>query len=276
MYGEITGRRERGEDLVVVTVVEKKGSAPSKVGSKMIVSASGPPCGTVGGGSLEQEAVNTAGQLLKTRTHLLRAYVFGNAETPASRTETVLPMLCGGGATLFYDFVGAEGSALLFGAGHVGRAIAYHLAPLGFQITLADTRKEVLDTVRNGGVTKVLLSSYQSISEVAAVPSGCFCVVATHSHEEDYRVLKNLVQAEFEPVYIGVIASRTKAKTFIERLSVEGFKKLPEGILHMPAGLDIGGPSPDEIALSVLSEIQALRYGKSGHRHMRDRIPTPR
>ena len=47
--------------------------------------------------------------------------------------------------------------------------------------------------------------------------------------------------------------------------------ELPEDILHMPAGLDIGGSTPDEIAVSVVSEMQAVRYGRSGHRHMRDR-----
>ena len=80
IYREIAAARDKGEDLVVVTAVDKKGSAPSKIGSKMIVSASKPPVGTVGGGSLERTAVDTAGELLNTRKHLLREYVFGDAE----------------------------------------------------------------------------------------------------------------------------------------------------------------------------------------------------
>jgi len=289
VFREIVSRQERGEELVVVTVVATSGSSPSRVGAKMVVPASGAPLGTVGGGALEEEAVRNARDLIRSRGTLLREYVFGEAvqehrtsgksrqskDPRRSGGDAIeLPMLCGGGATLFYEYLGAATAALLFGAGHVGRAVACAMAPLGFRITLMDTRADVLASAdppaRHPGVATVLLEDYRGALDGVPVPEGAVCLVATHSHDEDYHVLKHLVTGPYRPAYIGVIASRKKSAGFRGRLTTEGVKELPEELLFMPAGLNIGGPSPAEIAVSVLAEVQALRYGRSGHAHMRD------
>ncbi len=270
IYQEIASRRKPGEAVVVVTVVKKTGHSPSQVGTKMLVPASRQTAGTVGGGALEEEAVRKAGELLETGECLLQEYVFGKEK--GGKEVKRLPMLCGGGATLFYEYIGAGETCVIFGAGHIGKAVAYHLQPIEFHIVLVDTREPLMRNIAEEGISKLLVDTYAGYIQQLNLPPGSYCIVATHSHEEDYKVLKSLIRSNIKPAYIGVIASSRKAASFLKKLGNECPEEIPENILYMPAGLDIGGPSPNEIALSLLAEIQALRYGKPGHRHMRERL----
>jgi xanthine dehydrogenase accessory factor len=94
-------------------------------------------------------------------------------------------------------------------------------------------------------------------------------VVATHSHELDYQILKGIAAADNKPAYIGVVASAKKSATMVSRLKKD-LESTPDlSNLYMPVGLDIGGQAPEEISFSILAEIQAHRYGKKGHKHMR-------
>jgi xanthine dehydrogenase accessory factor len=185
-------------------------------------------------------------------------------------------MLCGGKATLFYEFLGSRGNVVIFGAGHVGQALAYHLAPLNFHTTLLDTRKEIIEGIRRDEINAELTADYQNAVREHEGPDDTYCVIATHSHEEDYRVLKAVIEAPWEPTYIGVIASARKARELRRRLQEECRTPIPLETVFMPCGLDTGGPAPHEIAVSVVAEIQSVRFAKSGHRHMRERASNDR
>jgi xanthine dehydrogenase accessory factor len=288
---------QQGRRGVLVTVVDTAGSTPAKVGAAMLVLPSGKALGTVGGGALENHAIETAKELVGRRTCLLQEYTFGggtsgdasperappdgarsagakSGATPsdaAAHRSIPLPMLCGGKATLFYEYLGSRGSVFIFGAGHVGQALAYHLQPLDLHATLVDTRPGILEEIDGEGITVKPAADYPTAVAEMENPEGSYCVVATHSHEEDYRVLKAVIEAPWQPVYIGVIASAGKAREFRNRLQKECRAPVPLEKLYMPCGLDTGGPTPQEIAISVISEIQAVRFARSGHRHMRER-----
>jgi len=258
IYERILSLKRSGKAGVLVTVVERSGSVPADPGSKMLVTVRGEAFGTVGGGSLENHAIDRAKEILATRKSLLQRYSLDSGKTT---DDTIcLPMVCGGNATLFYEFIAATLSVFIFGAGHVGSALIRHLSGLGYEPTVIDSREDILDTVESAH--KVPVDSYTAVTEKISVPEGSFIVVATHTHEHDYQVLKCVYSAGWEPAYTGVVASKKKAKEIMDRLYGELGKVIETRNLFMPVGLDIGGRSVDEIAVSIVSEMQAVRYGK--------------
>ncbi len=255
---------------MLVTVVERSGSVPADPGSKMLVTDRGETYGTVGGGSLENHAIEKAKEVLVSQKSLLQKYSLDKGKAPKDAVS--LPMICGGTVALFYEFLPAALSVFVFGAGHVGHALVGHLGSLGYTPTVVDSRKDVLDAV--GGVLKVPIDSYAAVGEKISVPGGGFIVIATHTHEYDYEVLKGVYSAGWKPRYTGVVASKKKACEIMERLYKEMGKEIDTRNLFMPVGLDIGGRSVDEIAVSIISEMQAVRYGKKVP-HLRIEMRAP-
>jgi len=258
IYEKILSLKKSGKAGVLITVVERSGSVPADPGSKMLVTARGDTFGTVGGGSLENHAIERAKEILVSTKSLLQKY---SLDSKKITDDTVsLPMVCGGNVTLFYEFLAATLSVFIFGAGHVGNALVRHLSSLGYEPTVIDSRKDILDTVE--GALRVPVDSYTAVGEKISVPEGSFIVIATHSHGSDYEVLKSVYIAGWKPGYTGVVASKKKAKEIKDRLYGEVGKDIDTRNLFIPVGLDIGGRSVDEIAVSIISEMQAVRYGK--------------
>jgi len=261
---EVIRLREEGKEGVLITVVEKIGSGPSRVGDKMLVKPDGSKLGTVGGGTLEQIAVKRALSILKEKKNLLEKYdLSGEGDKGAVRSS----MLCGGNVSLFYEYIGTGPRVYIFGAGHVGKALVYHLRKLNYFITVIDSRKDILEDLE--GAHKKILTGYEKAIEDIEIPEGSFFVITTHSHVTDYTVLKKIYEADGKPCYIGLVASPNKASTLVKRLRSELKKDIDLNILYTPVGLDIGGETPHEIAISIISEMQAVRYGKSGHHHLK-------
>jgi xanthine dehydrogenase accessory factor len=265
IFERIIALKKSGGEGVLVTVVEKEGHGPAPVQARMLLWGSGEKEGTVGGGALEHAAEKAAKTVLSDKNGFLRKYLLDPDNNLIAGEQT--GMLCGGTTTLFFEYIGAGEPLYIFGAGHIGRALVYHIKNLGFFITMADNREDVAREIT--GVQKMAAAPYNTILDDEQVKANAFFVIATHSHQLDYVVLKRIYAADWKPRYIGLVASRKKSLAMKEQLRAELGKEPDFSILYSPAGLDIGGPSPDEIAISIISEIQALRYGKQGHKHFR-------
>ncbi len=265
IYEEILRIQKGGEEGVLVTVVEKDGHGPAIVGTKMLVLPDGKRKGTVGGGALEYAAVKKSSHILKDRKNCLKKYLLSPDNDIIDGEQT--GMLCGGSITLFYEYIGSGARLYIFGAGHIGKALVYHLKPLNYYITLIDNRDGMVETIDDA--QRRITVNYETALKGDDVPANSFFIIATHSHALDYVILKRIYEANWSPKYIGLIASKRKSPLMIQRLSEELGKDINLDILYTPVGLDIGGPSPDEIAISVISELQAIRYDKKGHKHMR-------
>jgi xanthine dehydrogenase accessory factor len=267
IYEEILKIKKDGEVGILVTVVEKDGHGPAIVGTKMLVLPDGKRKGTVGGGALEYAAVKEASHILKDKKNYSKKYLLSPDNDIIEGQQT--GMLCGGSITLFYEYIGSGARLYIFGAGHIGKALVYHLKYLDYYITLMDNRSDMVETIN--GVQRRVTVNYETALEGDDIPANSFFIIATHSHALDYVILKRIYEANWNPKYIGLIASKRKSPLMIQQLSEELGKDINLDILYTPVGLDIGGQSPDEIAISVISELQAIRYGKKGHKHMRKR-----
>jgi len=261
IYNEILELSRGNASGVLVTVVEKTGSGPANTGSKMIVYSDRSIIGTVGGGTIEKMAIDRAISIFDSHKNCLEKFSMGESNDDATATG----MLCGGTATLFFEYFAPQNHIYIFGAGHIGKALCYHLKNLDYYVTLIDDRKEVLDQVDNAN-EKVLESFDRALTD-RQVAENAYFVIATYQHKYDALVLNRIFKKGWNPKYVGMVSSRSKREKLLSNLKAE----VPDANLeccYIPVGLDIGGGSPDEIAISIIAELQTVRYGKKGS-HLR-------
>jgi xanthine dehydrogenase accessory factor len=266
---DLVRMRQEGRDAVLVTVVAKEGHGPAIVQTKMLVTSEGRASGTVGGGAIELMATKKAQALISERRGgVLETYDLTAEEHAIIPDATKTGMVCGGSVTLFYEFHGGGERLVIFGAGHIGRAFARIIPGMGFRLTVVDSRPDFVQTFE--GAESALCHEYGTSFEGLLIPDNAWIVIATHSHALDYQVLEQVFRAGWKTRYVGVVASRSKRDRFFGDLA----KAVPDADtshVFMPCGLDIGGAMPEEIVISILSEMQAVRHGKMGHAHMKDR-----
>jgi xanthine dehydrogenase accessory factor len=255
-YRRCAELEESGESFVVVTVIDAAEGSPAKTGFKMLVSDGGECLGTVGGGKLEHHATAVAREVAST----------GGIRTVRLELSS-LGMVCGGEVTLLFERIEGGRPFLLFGGGHVGRALAPLLVSLGYRVTVYDPRPEARGWLAGVPEASVVEGPYTDLSGMAGAVRRCrHCFIATHGHEHDWEVLRQLLSISPEWEYLGLIGSRRKARETHEKLRAAG-RGVPE-YLHTPAGLPLGGSTAAEIALSVAAEVVAVR-NRAAVEHMR-------
>lgn len=246
---------------VLITVVDAKGSAPREAGTCMMVTLDS-QSGTIGGGRLEFEAVNQARKLLAdpvTNT-LTQKYALG----------PLLEQCCGGSVVLDLSKMSlAEASKAInapppelnlymFGAGHVGKAVANALAPLSFNMVWTDSRKgEFPDKVPQHCTQNV---SDDPVAVVEGAKPGAMFLVFTHSHQLDYKITA-AVLARGDASYCGLIGSVTKRARFEKRLLNEpGITPKKLEMLTCPIGVPgIEGKEPEVIAASAAAQLLQVK-----------------
>jgi xanthine dehydrogenase accessory factor len=242
---------DAGRAAAVCTVVATKGSTPRKAGASMLVIDDGSPLGairgTIGGGAIEHEIRRRAIEVMaSTRPTLV--------EIPLT---TVLGMCCGGTMTLFIESLRMRPPCILFGAGHVGEAVARAAALAGFDVSVVDPRDELCTEVRFPEASR--FNSYDHDDDLHALPfsADAFVVIATHDHQTDQRLAERVLSRPAR--YVGLVGSQRKAAMTRERCRNKGMTDDVIARLRCPAGLDIGAETPEEIALSIVAQMVHVR-----------------
>ncbi|WP_116474397.1 xanthine dehydrogenase accessory protein XdhC [Zobellella maritima] len=242
---------QKGEACVLVTVIEHKGSTPRDSGTKMLVTRTG--CyATIGGGHLEYKAMELAREMLVKGERQLRIERFNLGAS--------LGQCCGGMATLMLEPVVQDKHHLvLFGAGHVAKALVSVLAGLPFRITWIDEREDQFPARLPEGVTRVV--SDDPVGEVDDQPANSFYLVMTHNHQLDFELAARILKRG-DARYFGMIGSHTKRKRFEYRLRERDFDQQTVDRMVCPIGLaEVGGKHPAEIAVSVAGQLIACYQG---------------
>ena len=273
IYQKLTELRKQGKDVVVVTVTEKEGMGPADVGKKMLVSEDNIAFGTVGGGAIEFYAREKCKEVLKTRQSFTEKYYLIDREVKVDDGSVVLPMACGGKATLFYEFLGPKQYVYIFGAGHCGAALARVLKPLGFFTTIIDERDYVINALDDSADVKVN-EGFVEYLEKHGIPNDRYIVVCTPSHTNDYNVLDAILRLKIKPKYFGMLCSKKKIADYLEKSYEVHGRAIDLSNFYSPIGLQTGGDSPEEVAISIAGEILSVFYGKEDiNSHMRDCVP---
>ncbi|MEG1844587.1 MAG: xanthine dehydrogenase accessory protein XdhC [Clostridia bacterium] len=166
---------------------------------------------------------------------------------------------------VFTERVPMSERALIFGGGHVGRALAPVLVPLGFEVTVLDDRAAFIDAARFPAGCALAQCDFSDVA--ALIEPGDYVIVMTRGHEHDYAVLRQALARA--PFYLGCIGSRAKVKATHERLRSDGFTDADLARIRSPIGLAIGAQTPEEIAISIAAEVIAARRGGEAARRRR-------
>lgn len=248
-----------GNPSVLVTVVNVTGSAPQTLGAKMLVSKSGERLwGTIGGGTIENLALEQAKVQIKEQRPFLKQYEL--RETGDDSTG----MLCGGSMMLFFDLLGATTKVYILGAGHISQKLAPLLTALGFWTVIIDDREEFLrESFTDIDVAELISGPLPQYLDTIEFEPESYVVIVTYSHELDERILKYLLTKKSHLVtqlkYLGMIGSKRKVKEIFSRLESQGVSKSQLTRIHAPIGLPIGSQTPEEIAISIAAEIVKVR-----------------
>lgn len=271
IYEKINKFRLEGKDLVLVTVTEKEGNGPADVGKKMLVSENGEAFGTIGGGAIEHYAKTKAKEVFTKRVSCSEKYVLNDKDVALDKGEVNLKMACGGKCTLFYEFLGPKQHVYIFGAGHCGAALAKQLRNLDFFVTIIDYRKELIDSLDDSANVKVI-EDFAKYIEKNPNLNNKYIVVSSPSHTYDFAILDKIFELKIKPAYFGMLCSTKKIKDYLERLYAKYGKNLDLSNFYSPIGLNLGGDSPEEVAISISSEILSHFYGKDDKKsHMREK-----
>jgi xanthine dehydrogenase accessory factor len=247
--------REREEACVLVVVTGVKGSAPREAGARMIVAGGELVHGTIGGGNLERLAIERASALLGDPGAGPSSADFPLAEQAGQ--------CCGGSVTLFFEpYRWKRRTVAIFGAGHVGQALA-GLAPwLKARVLLVDGREE--DEIRPRLARQrpyELVCTDAPEAELDELPSDALVVILTHSHALDLELVARALGRCREPrggfPYLGLIGSERKWQRFQKRLAQRGFTPEQLAAVRCPIGVTRVSKDPAAIALSTATELTA-------------------
>ena len=246
--GQLEKTRRLGRKVSLVTVAAVEGSVPREPGAKMLVFEDGSILGTIGGGNLELQAIEEAKILLQS----------GKTSKIKFPLSAKVGQCCGGTVELLFESLNTGPQLYIFGAGHVGQAIAKALQNSIFTVHVIDEREEWIshlpeETIKHNTDPETFISLNNLDSK------NSFCLVLTHRHDLDEKLVQLLIQKEFR--YLGLIGSETKWQRFKQRLTAKGAAKEKLERVKCPIGIANFGKSPTEIAISVGAELLQLQYG---------------
>ncbi|MBM4397515.1 MAG: XdhC family protein [Deltaproteobacteria bacterium] len=255
LLDRIAALRAAGTPFVIATVIGTRGSTPRKVGAKMIVGGDGGLDGTVGGGMVEHKVVERARALLAAPA--VERFEWDLASEDAGG------MVCGGRMEFLLEPFQVRPAAFVFGAGHVGEALSPVLLRLGFAVTVADDRAELLAADRLPGA-RLEHGDPAALAARLDIPASAFCVVGNKTHRHDQAVLGALLRRDPVPRYVGLMASRKKRGELFAAMEALGVPKAVVERVHCPVGLAIAAETPDEIAVAIAAEMVAELRGRKG------------
>nr|MDX8318733.1 xanthine dehydrogenase accessory protein XdhC [Agrobacterium sp. rho-8.1] len=249
---------EQAGEAILIEITSVKGSSPREAGTFMLVSQHG-IWETIGGGQFEYMAIDHARAMLQGKT---------SQQTLDIPLGPEIGQCCGGRTLLTFtevtpaisgeltDRVAREHqlqpAVFIFGAGHVGKALAQALALLPLSITVIETRREELEGLPSS-VSAYLTPMPEA--KVKDIPCGGAVLIVTHDHALDFLIAKEAL-ARSDLSYVGMIGSKTKRATFAHWLEREGVPaSAPERLVLPIGGQSVRDKRPAVIAALASAEV---------------------
>ncbi len=253
VYEEVVRVRKQGERAALATIVRRLGSTPRKDHAKMLIHEDGSFVGTVGGGCVEAEVWEAAKRVMDSGTAALLNYELTQEDAESEG------LICGGTVEIFVEPILPDPKVVLMGAGHVGQAIAEAAHRVGFQVAVLDDREAFANAERFPDAQETIVSPYESGLEQIQIGPMDFVLVVTRGHSHDQIALEQAIQTKAR--YVGLVGSRRKIQLLVKNLLEKGYAPEAFDRLYAPIGLAIGSETPEEIGVSVVAELIAIRKG---------------
>jgi len=251
IYEEIVRLRQAGRKGALATIVHTQGSIPSYQSSKLLVRDDGSFAGTVGGGCVEAEVWAAAQEVM--RAERPRKLTFNLNSDP--RYDAGLT--CGGTLEIYVEPILPQPVCYLFGGGHVSLAVARLAGAAGFGVVVVDDRPRFANRERFPEAAAVYADEWEKVFPQLAVNESAYLVIVTRGHKDDMRVLRWAVSTPAR--YVGLIGSKRKVLEIYKILEDEGVPREQLERVHAPIGVEIGALTPEEIGVSIVAELIAVR-----------------
>jgi xanthine dehydrogenase accessory factor len=236
-----------GKPGVVASVFRVDGEMKAAVGSHLFLAHDGKIEEDVKHPALTAVLTEDCLGALHSRSSLNKEYRF---------TEGVVEALI--------EFVRPPFPLYIFGAGAEAVPLARMAKDLGWTVTVVDHRPALLSKTRFATADQLMLARPEEVADKISIDPNAAAVILTHDLSHDLELLRALLPSQAS--YIGLLGPWKRGESLLEKLRETGFKPTPEQLcrFYAPTGLNIGAESPEEIALSILAEIQASANGRSG------------
>ncbi len=251
VYDELVRLRGLGQKCALATIVQVNGSIPSYESAKLLVREDGSMAGTIGGGCVEAEVWNVAREVMETGQP--RHLTFSLGQDAAYDNG----LICGGQLNIFVEPIVPQPRAFIFGAGHISKSLSKVANLAGFETVIVDDREAFANRDRFPEAVNVCAGEYEEVFPQLNVRDTSYLIIVTRGHRDDMRVLRWALGTPAR--YISMIGSKRKTISVMKELEKEGIPRESFDRLFAPMGLEIGAVSPEEIAVSVVAEMIAVR-----------------
>jgi xanthine/CO dehydrogenase XdhC/CoxF family maturation factor len=288
--------RKTGIPSALATVVRVTGSSYRQPGAKLLVTGTGELTGSVSGGCLERDLVRQALLAIENSTPALVRY---DSRADADEAEWNLPVTTIGSGcegiveifidpdpvkhlaalesacverkkgehvlylpdgSVFKDILSPPVPLFIFGAGPDAVPMARLAGEIGWETTVVDLRSSLPVPRRLfGKIARIVSCAPDQVAGRIEIGPDSVLFVMTHNYHHDLAVLRLVI--DLPVLYLGLLGPRSRSEKLLSELETATTGKKP---LHFPMGLDIGGDTPQAVALSALAEAQAVLNGKKG------------
>lgn len=266
-------RIEAGEPVAVATVVEVRPTDPNgsvadalpRVPQRLVV-GDFEPTGDFPPGPLRDRVVADALAMLRRGASGTLEYAAAGVAPLASRPDATGQPAGRRSATLrvYVESIRPSPSVVIFGAGHDVIPVVEACGRLGWRVTVVDTRAHLLHPGRFPGAADFVCARPPEAFERLRFGPDSAALVMTHNFSRDLEILSGLLRADVP--YIGMLGPRQRLEQLIADLEAQGEPVRAEDLarIRAPVGLDLGAESPEEIAVSIVAELLAVRRGRRG------------
>lgn len=246
-----------GRRVAHLVITEKQGAAPRSEGTAMVVKANGEIEGTIGGGSIEFEAVKEAINCIESGSNKTVEYGVNVSSETAGE-------FCGGNVKVFIKVYVPEEKIVIVGAGHVGYNLYKFADMLGYDVVILDDREGFLSNERYPNVLSMYYGDIIDNLGKIAIDHNTYVMVCSSSHLSDENILMEVLKNS--PKYIGMLGSKKKVATIFKSLLKRGVSEEKLSKVNSPVGIGLGGSTPEEVAFSIMAEIHVIKNeGKLKH-----------
>lgn len=235
------------KNVACVTVINTEGSVPRDSGSKMLVYEDGSIYGTVGGGMAEKIAVEEAVKAIKEGK---------NKKIELDLTPKGIDALCMGKQEMFIEVYLWPLKVFIMGGGHVSKSLSYVLDFLSIPYTVVDDRKDIANRDNFKNAVDIINEFPHKAFSKLKIDKNSYIVIVTRGHSLDKECLEEAIKTDAK--YIGMIGSRSKVKEIFKILNKKKLYPDKDKRVFSPIGVNTGGKTPNEIAVSIAAEILAV------------------
>jgi xanthine dehydrogenase accessory factor len=265
--GEVLQAARTGPPVVVATVIDAPEGASPAAGTKLLVRRDGTRLGSFGGAfedALVEDCIAAMNEFPRRAVQALYYVPEGNR---IHRLEAK------GGANAYeimVEIVEAPVTLLVVGGGHIGLSLATIGQHVGFSVAVLDDREMYANPERFPMADRVMCGDFVEHLRDFPIGANTYIVMVSRGHKQDEIALREVVPRGAG--YVGMIGSKRRVSTVLRHLAEEGFAIEDLERVYTPIGFDIGAETPEEIAVSIIAEVIAVRRGGSG-RPMREGRP---